>query len=156
MLIELDPNTSKHAWFKIMPRFKVRAEGEPIRMGDQIVLESIKTTGQFVNVTSRFLSENAISPNRRECNVSVSQTALTLLPHLRPLTTVADGAVPLRGGDLIQLFHKESSSLIAAEGSSYETQLREDVHMRVREPDPRRPHRNEPPTSAVTVGPEGD
>eukprot|EP00045_Choanoeca_perplexa_P018056 m.276491 g.276491 ORF g.276491 m.276491 type:complete len:2614 (+) comp17698_c0_seq3:125-7966(+) len=150
MRIELDPNTSKHAWFKIMPRFKVRAEGEPIRMGDQIVLESIKTTGQFVNVTSRFLSDETISPHRRECNVSVSQTALTMLPHLRPLSNAGENAIPLRGGDLIQLFHKESSSFMAAEGCFFESALREDVHMRIREADPRRPHRMEPPTSAVT------
>jgi hypothetical protein len=29
--------------------------------------------------------------------------------------------------------------------------MREDVHLRIREPDPRRPHRLQPPTSAVSV-----
>ena len=35
MRIELDPNVSSYAWFRIMPRYKVRAEGERVRMGDQ-------------------------------------------------------------------------------------------------------------------------
>lgn len=37
MRVDLDRATSKSSWFRIMPRFKVRAEGEPVRMGDQVI-----------------------------------------------------------------------------------------------------------------------
>jgi len=36
-----------------MPRFKVRSEGDTVRYGDQIMLESIKSSGQFIHVGAK-------------------------------------------------------------------------------------------------------
>ena len=119
----------------------------------QVVLESVKTGGQYIHTSTAVLpAEKNIAPTCHDVNISVSPTALTVYPHM-PHRTEEDKDV--RGGDLIQLFHKEISAYLAAEGAFYESTPREDVHMRVREPDPRRPHRLLPPTSAVSVSWEG-
>lgn len=34
--VDLHEETTKHSWFKIMPRYKVHAEGDRIRMNDQV------------------------------------------------------------------------------------------------------------------------
>ncbi|EGD81749.1 hypothetical protein PTSG_02461 [Salpingoeca rosetta] len=148
MRIELDPAVSSYSWFRIMPRYKVRAEGERVRMGDQIVLESVKTGGQFMHTSAAILPEDKnIVPGCHDMSASVSPTALTVYPHMAHRDPEAKG---VRGGDFIQLFHKEISAYLAAEGTYFENAPREDVHMRIREPDPRRPHRLKPPTSAVS------
>ena len=55
MKVDMSSDSSKHTWFKVMPRYKVRAEGDHVRMVDQVVLESVKTTGQFLHSTQSVL-----------------------------------------------------------------------------------------------------
>lgn len=96
-----------------------------------------------------------------EVNVSVKTTALKIIPHRRPASPDPETQFKvLSAGTYVQLFHKEMSAYLAAEGSSFkfgqddsaeQADVRENVHLRVREPDPRRPHRLLPPTSAVSV-----
>ena len=52
MKVDLSPETTKHTFFRIMPRYKVRAEGDFVRIADQVVLESVKTAGQFLHSTA--------------------------------------------------------------------------------------------------------
>ena len=42
---------SKESIFKVLPRFKVRAEGDVVRAGDAIVLKSMDATGQHLSFT---------------------------------------------------------------------------------------------------------
>ncbi|KAI8801211.1 inositol 1,4,5-trisphosphate/ryanodine receptor-domain-containing protein [Cladochytrium replicatum] len=42
MRVRLEPFIRKSCFFRIMPRFRIRAEGEPVRIGDAIVLQSAK------------------------------------------------------------------------------------------------------------------
>lgn len=118
------------------------------------MLESVKTVGQFLHTTKVALRDEAVLPGRLEVNISVTPSSYSVLPHiLRPPSPFGSAETAtkfLRGGDIIQLFHKEISAYLAAEGSFYEEEPRENVHMRVREPDSRRPHRLLPPTSAVS------
>eukprot|EP00049_Salpingoeca_infusionum_P018394 m.357042 g.357042 ORF g.357042 m.357042 type:complete len:2607 (+) comp17695_c0_seq1:174-7994(+) len=156
MQIELSAVTTRSSLFKIMPRYKVRSEGDQILMGDQIVLESIKTSGQFFHTTSHPRPERElILPNTFDVNISVLPTAYTirLFKHSPEYQTDDQlGKIPryVRGGDFIQLFHKEVSGFLAAEGSFLNSSPYEDVHIRIREPDPRRPHRQLPPTSSIS------
>jgi hypothetical protein len=34
--VDLHEDTTKHSWFRIMPRYKVHTEGDRIRMNDQV------------------------------------------------------------------------------------------------------------------------
>jgi len=36
-----------------MPRYKVRSEGDQVRLGDQVLLEAIKTPGQYLHVSQK-------------------------------------------------------------------------------------------------------
>ncbi len=57
MRMELSPITTKNAHFRIMPRYKVRAVGDPIRIDDEVVIESVTSRGQFISVSRDALRE---------------------------------------------------------------------------------------------------
>ncbi|EGD74759.1 inositol 1,4,5-trisphosphate receptor type 3 [Salpingoeca rosetta] len=150
--VDMDDFATRNSWFRIMPRYKVRAEGDPIRVTDQIVLESLKTAGQFLHTSFQQHPEDTPDHGLYEVNCSVQPTAYSIyefVDHTR--RDDEEGAAQLlRGGDTIQLFHKEISAYIAAEGVfSYQKPV-EDVHMRIRPADQTKPHGMLPPTSAVT------
>ena len=43
-----DPdNRTKHTWFRIVPGFRTRKEGEPIRFGDTVTIQSLKKSSQL-------------------------------------------------------------------------------------------------------------
>lgn len=44
----------KHAQFKILPRFKVKSEGDLIQDSDQVLFESVKSPGQFLHASTAF------------------------------------------------------------------------------------------------------
>lgn len=102
---------------------------------------------RYISTSALPLPADVVCGLQHEINLSVAQTSYTILPHRHPVTN--DEKV-IKAGDIIQLFHKEISAYIAAEGAFFEDDERENVHMRIREPDPRRHHRMLPPTSAVT------
>jgi inositol 1,4,5-triphosphate receptor type 1 len=91
----------------------VRAEGDPIRVNDQIVFESIKTSGQYLHSSLLPHPETEPDAGYHEINVSVTQTAYTVLAHQSHKLTELDD---LKGGDVIQLYHKEVSAYVCAEG----------------------------------------
>lgn len=51
MRVELDPVVSRSSWFRIMPRYKVRAEGERVRMGDRVGFISRNFFQPFTNIS---------------------------------------------------------------------------------------------------------
>lgn len=59
------------------------------------------------------------------------------------------GSIAVRAGTVVQLFHKDSDGYLSAEGL-FGAELKQDIHLRVRHPDPERPSRSLPPTSSVT------
>ncbi len=163
--MDLHSETTKHSWFRIMPRYKVHTEGDRIRMNDQvpihapqyirladscasqIMLESVKTPGQYLHVSAQSFGEIHPSHDSFEVNLSFQASAFTIYPHVgwkdyQP--------THVRGGSVVQLFHKERDAYIAAEGNHLNPII-EDVHLRIREPDPTKPNRLFPPTSAVSV-----
>ena len=145
--VDLSSETTRNSWFRIMPRYKVRAEGDRVRMNDQIVLESVETPGQYLHTST--LPYQHLHPDSgcHEVNLSVQRTAIVIYPHI---SITDDKTGYIRGGTVIQLLHKEIGAYLAAEGSVVGGPL-EDIHLRVRLPDPARPSRAHPPTSAVSV-----
>ena len=82
-----------------------------------------------------------------EVSLGFRNTAFMIYSHRSYLD---DDKEALKGGDLIQLYHKEIGAYIAAEGNRFEEPL-EPIHLRIRVPDATRPSRLKPPTSAVSV-----
>jgi inositol 1,4,5-triphosphate receptor type 1 len=58
--VVLSPYDSKNSQFKIMPRYKVKAEGDVVQVDDQIVLESLKSTGQFLHVSKAVFGTQSV------------------------------------------------------------------------------------------------
>lgn len=144
MRVELATTTARSCWFRINPRFKLRSEGDVVMIGDQVVLESLEIAGQAIHVSELLFDTNRVDAGRREVNLSVTPSTFEIR-HFRSSTSMATDAIC--GGDVIQLFHKELSAYLAAEGFSSPPQVVEDAHLRVRYEDGSRPNRYEPPTS---------
>ena len=51
MKIELQTFNAKHAQFRIQPRYKVKSEGEYVQVYDQVVFESVKSSGHFFHAS---------------------------------------------------------------------------------------------------------
>lgn len=172
MRVDLHTDNSKEVWFRIMPRFKIRSLGDPVRANDHVVFESIKIEGQFLHTSNvRSANESELGA-QHELNLSVSMSSYTIQmfrnSDLEPISkssessedandTVisSDAKMEIRNADVIQLFHREYDSYLAAEGTYNQVageygSVSEDVHMRIRKPDADRPHRLMPPTSAVS------
>ncbi len=47
--VELKGGNAKKAWFRILPRYKVKSEGDMVEPKDQFVLESVKNPGQYLH-----------------------------------------------------------------------------------------------------------
>ncbi|CAH1239559.1 ITPR1 [Branchiostoma lanceolatum] len=82
MRVELLPFNSKHAQYKIMPRFKVKAELDTVRLGDQIVLESVKTPGNYLHTSKPAYGPKFVESTSRELNLSVRHSAFTVYRNI--------------------------------------------------------------------------
>nr|KAG5691428.1 hypothetical protein BaRGS_016344 [Batillaria attramentaria] len=132
MMVELQAENAKHAQFWIMPRYKVKAEGDVVQVDDQIVLESAKSPGQFLCVSKALLGQQSVYCQSHELNLSVWQSGFTLY---RKYVPSEDDGKKFKVGDPLQLYHKEMDSYLVAEGL-FDDELTEDVHLRMRPVDP--------------------
>ncbi|KAK7486477.1 hypothetical protein BaRGS_00022278, partial [Batillaria attramentaria] len=126
MAVELQAENAKHAQFRIMPRYKVKAEGDVVQVDDQIVLESAKSPGQFLHVSRVLLGQQSVYSQSHELNLSVRQSGFTLYRKYKPS---ADDGTKIRV--IIQCFLCT-------------------VHLRMRPVDPNTPKTLFPSSSAVT------
>ncbi len=87
-----------------MPRYKVRAEGDPVRLNDQVILECSNSAGQYLHTSSSRLGASSTDVGAHEINLSVLPTALSVQSVFHP-PRVPDIKL-LHGGQVVQLFHK--------------------------------------------------
>ncbi|XP_004347257.1 hypothetical protein CAOG_04510 [Capsaspora owczarzaki ATCC 30864] len=164
MRVELHQYNSKLCWFRVMPRYKVRAEGDIVRKGDQIVFESIKTPASFLHASHDPFDDAELEAGLHEVNMSVTPSAFSIFMYSRPDETWAmiaasspgalieegkdekESVVPVRFGDCIRLFHRELEAYVAAEGTFGKTGVAEVPHLRVRHVTTKRPHSLKPPS----------
>ncbi|KAK6195492.1 hypothetical protein SNE40_000911 [Patella caerulea] len=146
MTVELKPENAKHCRFRIMPRYKVKSEGDVVQIGDQIVLESDKSTGQFLHVSRQPFPKTSVYTQCPELNLSVIQSGFTLhRKHKRRY----DDHKKIKDGDVIRFFHKEMEAYLVAEGL-FDDKVVEDVHLRIRTADQNILKTLFPSSSAVT------
>uniref|UniRef100_A0A1I8H777 Inositol 1,4,5-trisphosphate receptor n=1 Tax=Macrostomum lignano TaxID=282301 RepID=A0A1I8H777_9PLAT len=144
MLLSLHEYNSKNAQFRILPRYKVKSEGEYVQLLDQISFESIKSPGHFCHASHGFPIESGRIVS--ELNLGVDQTGFTIL---KSHSHLAEFEVFARGGQFVQLFHKELEAYVVAEGL-FDDEVIEDVHLRIREVDQLNPRTMHQSTSAIT------
>lgn len=109
MRVTMQEHSAHNTWFRIMPRYKVRAEGDNVRVGDQIVVESLKTPGQFLHAGDTRIPQDIPDAGRHEINLSVIQTSFTLNLYSKPRQKSQNNVY---GGDVVQLFHKVGHVLL--------------------------------------------
>ncbi|XP_067668084.1 inositol 1,4,5-trisphosphate-gated calcium channel ITPR2-like [Haliotis asinina] len=154
MAVDLLNGNAKHAQFRIMPRYKVKAEGDVVQIDDQIVLDSIKSSGQFLHVSRILLGVTSVYHNSAltkvsesyELNLSVRQSGFTVYRKYKPST---EDENKVKVGDLVRFYHKEMEAYLVAEGL-FNDELTEDVHLRMRPIDQANPKTMFPSSSAVT------
>jgi len=112
---DLDPTSLKlnlvkdgtnQSWFKIMPRYKVRFEGEEIRKGDKICLIHLKS-GMFVHLSDKKYEDNGfleVSLNSNQTGWSVS--------HFASFQPKSENFI--KAGDVIRIFHQEKEGFLKA------------------------------------------
>jgi len=105
--ISLDKDGSKNCWFKIMPKFKVRFEGEAVRKGDQVVFIHVKS-GQFVHLSEKAFEHDAHS---HEINLFSSQSGWNI--H-RYAPYIPETEKFVSGGDVLRIFHQEAEGFVKA------------------------------------------
>nr|XP_034327562.1 inositol 1,4,5-trisphosphate receptor type 2 isoform X16 [Crassostrea gigas] len=146
MAVELLAENAKHAQFRIMPRYKVKAEGDVVQVDDQVVLESVKSSGSYLHVSKSVLGQVSVYRRSHELNLSVQQSGFTIYRKYKPAPEDMDR---VKVGDIIRFYHKEMEAYLVAEGL-FDDELLEDVHLRMRPMDPANPKTLFPSTSAVT------
>uniref|UniRef100_A0A1I8HBP4 MIR domain-containing protein n=1 Tax=Macrostomum lignano TaxID=282301 RepID=A0A1I8HBP4_9PLAT len=115
MQVTLNPDNAGAAQFKVMPRFKVKGEGDLVQIEDQVILESVKSPGQYLHV-GRVKCKQYIPvyENSFELNLSVRYSGLTLV---RRFTEHEKETKNIRAGQPIRFFHTELEAYLVCEGS---------------------------------------
>ncbi|KAK7114914.1 hypothetical protein V1264_000891 [Littorina saxatilis] len=144
MKVSLVEFNAKNAQFRILPRYKVKSEGEVVQLYDQIVFESVKSPGHYFHASEPYQIDHFSFG--AELNLGVERSSFTLIGSYRE---TPDQNRFVRGGSVIRLFHKELEAYLVAEGL-FDEVVTEDVHFRIRAIDQHRPKSLSPSTSGIT------
>eukprot|EP00049_Salpingoeca_infusionum_P015665 m.306572 g.306572 ORF g.306572 m.306572 type:complete len:2556 (-) comp15925_c0_seq1:549-8216(-) len=119
--ILLTQTPSTRTWFKILPRYKVRATGQSVYVTDTVLFEAIATPNTFLHVSRDPLSKLWPDNGFHEVNLAQYPTSITLLSH-RAAQYVKGSSCksatkdsPLCYLDHIQLFHADRNGCLAAQ-----------------------------------------
>lgn len=147
MTVELRSQSAKTAFFKVMPRYKVKTEGEVVQAHDQIVLESIKSPGQYIHISRVNFGSKSIYSDCAELNLSVISSGFTIYRFRKPEKLGAKSQA-IRGGSMVRFYHREVEAYVCVEG--LDESCGEDIHLRVRRLDQTQPKSMYPSTSSIT------
>ncbi|KAJ9076642.1 hypothetical protein DSO57_1024190 [Entomophthora muscae] len=106
--VDFTENIGKTCIFKILPRYRVRVEGEPVRLGDSVVFKCLKTGGYISGGAIKFphyISHNTVI---EACSDNKPYSwKLTLFHHIP-----AEESTKVYAGQLIRLYHKEREAYL--------------------------------------------
>ncbi|CAG9572062.1 conserved hypothetical protein [Leishmania major strain Friedlin] len=98
--------------WRIMPRYRLRVEGEPVAAGDAIILQAVETE-RYLNVAPNVDEEAA---DNWFLEVSVGESIQGFLIHLYDGDCAASRrGPPLRCGDCVTLLHTEEHKYVLAD-----------------------------------------
>lgn len=121
--LSLSKEPSSNCWFKVMPQFKVRFEGQKIRRGDQIVLVHVKT-----NLTIS-LSSGEFSDKKHEVNLSSTETGWEV-DHYAPYEGGTENF--LKSSEIIRIFHQDREAFLRSDWEPLENDPRFTVFFKER------------------------
>lgn len=114
MCVDLTRKQEKDCTFRILPRYRVRSEGEPVRANDQIILESM-ISKNFLHCSARRFEDTRVEAGHNELDMSVIKTAFVIRPYFAFRGAYPEGV--LMAGTTIRLYYKEIESYLCAEGA---------------------------------------
>ena len=114
--------------FKVMPRFKIRGEGDPVRAGDQCVLLSEKASGQYLTCTAGddgskgvfragklITHEHVFQQGDHEASASAEKRGWTIKEIFRATPPGSKKKkVFIQSGDVVRLQHREMEKLLGS------------------------------------------
>ncbi|VDP80097.1 unnamed protein product [Echinostoma caproni] len=109
MLVCLEDYGSEGSWFCVNPFYKHRQNGDPVMLGDRVVLTSVHT-GQVLNVTQTVLGDELM---QTEVNALLGSSSCWRI-HLY-LSYEDNREEFLKGGDVIRLFHTENEKFLTCD-----------------------------------------
>eukprot|EP00127_Corallochytrium_limacisporum_P000736 Clim_evm22s25 gene=Clim_evmTU22s25 len=157
MLIGLTDKNNLSTRFRIMPRYKLRSEGENVRAGDQVVLESVRVPGSYIHTSWSTFEDFS---NGLEIDLASEAQPFRIAPYffmtehqgsaLRALQSGSeiidrrkwamqleshffyngDSSLTLRSGDVIRIFHKEREAYVCADADAHSIKPHTNVHLR--------------------------
>ena len=104
MRVILEKDGSEGSWFIIAPRLKMRSEGEPVNLGDQVAFISKKFNNFLFCSMKMSRTEVCGSPLVSPWRV------IPFAPYVPPRLTRS-----LNAGDVIRIFHKEIDGFLTSE-----------------------------------------
>ena len=99
---------TKFPWFAIRPGFRTRSEGEAVRMGDTVVLSSVKMPGMYVHVNMDPGSDQMKTV--AEVNLYEEATKFKIIPVAKHWMKRANNSV--RAGSYVELFQRQNEAYI--------------------------------------------
>eukprot|EP00842_Homolaphlyctis_polyrhiza_P001352 jgi/Hompol1/2217/HPOL_001648-RA len=135
MRVGADANVRKESLFRILPRYRIRAEGETVRIRDVVVIQSIKTEN-FLNVgrISHAVSPSAFPAGGEQKVSGALDRSRVFDDVMQPLFFEASAALSphgwivhlfdshqienqkrIRAGQYVRFYHKEKEGYLSAE-----------------------------------------
>ena len=117
--------------FKVMPRFKIRGGGDPVRGGDQCVLLSEKASGQYLTCTDAgkvfgkgklITHEHVFQMGDHEASANAAQRGWTMKELFRvpqPTKGKQKAKVFIQAGDVVRLQHRGMGLMLSAADRGY-------------------------------------
>ncbi|ORY00198.1 hypothetical protein K493DRAFT_348021 [Basidiobolus meristosporus CBS 931.73] len=108
LIVDLSNMTSRKNFFRILPKHRIRGEGEPVRLGDSVILQSIKTEGYLKAGLSMF-THDVFKTRLHEVYNSLNSFGWKV--HcFSPIQTL--NSRRLKGGHFVRLYHKEKEGYL--------------------------------------------
>lgn len=90
MKVVLDPHGNEGSWFMVTPRYKTRAEGDDVRLGDQVTLISQHFNNFNLHVSSKTFEDRLeVNASNDESQYRISWRVMCFAPYVRDSSTSA-------------------------------------------------------------------
>jgi len=108
MRVIVHPDGSVNSWLKVMPRFKINREGEPVMHGTEVLLKFSERNNEFLHCADRMPPRGKL----REVNSSLESPTGWKLGTYQKAADIANSNL-LLSGQLVYLRDPESLSMLS-------------------------------------------
>lgn len=113
----LQVNLSKDSvgYFKITPRYRIRVDGEPVRLGDTIAIQCLRPEG-YLNVSSKTLRSDVFDMEYREVYTHTRIASWTLRRHCAANAVQDNNSRTkyINSSQYVRFYHKEMEAYLEA------------------------------------------